>query len=230
MYPQGGMLDWWRAASEGQACEQPSTVSRSHLFAVLGVLSRPNSDWRHAIRDTWMRALPEDPAILVKLVMRGIGASKTVRQEAARFNDTIFLAAPQLDGHSGPLVSALLWLRCASQKWPNSRLIGKAEDDVWLHLPGVFASVRASLADIARSGYHELYWGMEETYLWNRTAHRPLAWGAPWGLYSRCPTRDAICRTPQMCLARSNGHVGPFAFMKVCAPALSAPTAPRIIN
>ena len=39
MYPLGGLLDWWRAASEGQACEQPSTVSRSHLFAVLGVLS-----------------------------------------------------------------------------------------------------------------------------------------------------------------------------------------------
>ena len=45
----------------------------------------------------------------------------------------------------GPLVSLFAWWRCAVRAWPRAHFVGKADDDVYVHLAGVAAHLRASL-------------------------------------------------------------------------------------
>ena len=101
-------------------------------------------DWREAHRDTWMHATQD---VLAKFVLRGIGAAAgTVREW--RQGDIVFLPAlASLDRPSGPLFSLILWLRCALSAWPAAGFIGKADDDVWVHLPATAIALDQALAD-----------------------------------------------------------------------------------
>ena len=63
------------------------------------------------------------------------------------------------------------WLACATYAWPRARLIGKADDDTYVHLPGVADHVTQTLS-FARGA--PIYWGQLEAYHWHVGAHRPL--------------------------------------------------------
>ena len=98
-----------------------------------------------------------------------------MRNESERHGDIIFLPAPaDLSAGRGPLISTLLWLQCASGAWRNAHFIGKAEDDVWIHVPDVISSLRASRAALGKLAVQDVYWGMFETYYFNETAQRPF--------------------------------------------------------
>ena len=138
------------------------------LFAVLGVVTHQQSSFRHSIRRTWLPS-PE-AGVVTRLVMRGLNASAAVIDEAAQFGDTIFLpSSAHLSKDVGPLLSTWQWLECAVSAWPRAALIGKAEDDVWVHLPGVLESLRAGSAALGNIGLRSMYWGMIETC---NTTHR----------------------------------------------------------
>ena len=146
-------------------CAAPDTRA---LFAVLGVVTHEQSSFRHLIRRTWLPS-PE-AGVITRLVMRGLNASAAVIDEAAQFGDTIFLSSSaHLSKDVGPLLSTWQWLECAVSAWPRAALIGKAEDDVWVHLPGVLESLRAGSAALGNIGLRSMYWGMIETC---NTTHR----------------------------------------------------------
>ena len=140
-------------------CAAPDTRA---LFAVLGVVTHEKSGFRQSIRRAW---LPSPVAgVVTRLVMRGFNASAAVIDEAAQFGDIIFLpSSASLSEYVGPLQSTWQWLECASFAWPRAALIGKAADDVWVHLPGVLESLRAGSEALGKFNLRSLYWGMIET-------------------------------------------------------------------
>ena len=146
------------------------------LFAVLGVITNERSRYRHSIRLTWLPSPEAD--VVTKLVMRGFNVSAEVLDEAARFGDVVFLpSSASLDKNLGPVQSTWQWLECAVSAWPRANLIGKAEDDVWIHMPGVMESLRAGSAALNELGVDAMFWGMMETYFWNTTHQRPMGFG-----------------------------------------------------
>ena len=140
-------------------CAAPDTRA---LFAVLGVVTHEKSGFRHSIRRSWLPS-PE-AGVVTRLVMRGFNASAAVVDEAAQFGDIVFLpSSASLSEYSGPLQSTWQWLECAVSAWPRAALIGKAEDDVWVHLPGVLESLRAGSEALGKFNLRSMYWGMVET-------------------------------------------------------------------
>ena len=96
--------------------------------------------------------------------MRGYNASAAVIDEAAQFGDIVFLpSSASLSEYSGPLQSTWQWLECACSAWPRAAMIGKAEDDVWVHLPAVMESLRAGSEALGKFNLRSMYWGMVET-------------------------------------------------------------------
>ena len=120
------------------------------LLGVLGVVTTEGSQWRHEIRSSWLQPSLVPTSIVTRLVMRGLDASASLLAEAARERDVVFVEAlGTLSKNRGPLTSTLLWLRCAVVAWPHAELIGKAEDDTWIHLGDVERLLRAALRGLA---------------------------------------------------------------------------------
>jgi hypothetical protein len=208
------------------------------LLAAVGILSHDGPYQQHlrdAIRITW---LPQLSAASMEglFVVRGLGASVQIQQETRVHDDMLILdaAKAKLGPGAGPLASMLGWLKCAISRWPAARLIGKSEDDVWLHAHGVAAELRAALALRPTSDYKstDLYWGSFETYHWAEGAHGARMW--KWW-----PTRDARnCSDLRYDAARplweGNLHplhaVGPFGFAKGPLFLLSRTLARRIVH
>ena len=153
-------------------------VDRRNLLSVLGIVTTQQTNYRQAIRDSWMRH--GEASSVTKLVMRGLGASKQLLREAAAYRDIVFLPERERQPKaSGPLISTLLWLSCAVVAWPNAALVGKSEDDVWLHLPDIYDSLRGSMAALRARGVDHLYWGLMEYYHFNESSGRPINWLRP---------------------------------------------------
>ena len=115
------------------------------------------------------------------------------------------------------------------------QLVGKADDDVWAHLPGVAAHVRGSLDALVRrravQGQRRdahgrpplIYWGIMETYNWNFNQSSPIGFRYKYGRYRRS------------CKEHLGEHlgvvlVGPFHFTKGPLFLLSAPLASQAIR
>ena len=160
--------------------------------------------------------------------------SKTLLSEAATHLDMTFVQAPSsMACTTAPLRKLWLWLRCALAAWPNARLIGKADDDVWAHLAGIVRSVQRSLSVLREAsppleqagteGGPRLYWGFFSCYSWDLHAHRPVLfnwWGA-------CRRRRPGCQASRHWLPNGSWYssnapgpprnatiVGPFPFAK----------------
>lgn len=115
-------------------CSQAQGDSRLRL-GVLGVLTFADRlEYREQIRRSWMRSGESADGILTRFVLRGIGASDAVQDEARDKDDIVFVrASTTLRRTIGPLASFIRWLECAAVAWPRAQLIGKADDDVHLH-------------------------------------------------------------------------------------------------
>ncbi|KAL3896427.1 MAG: hypothetical protein SGPRY_013275, partial [Prymnesium sp.] len=98
-------------------------------LAVLGVLSTEERlPLRSAIRRTWAPVLAE----------------------AASQGDVVLVRAPaRAERAKGPLLSLFLWFRCALVAWPAARMIGKADDDIWVNLTSTAAMLQHSLRSIS---------------------------------------------------------------------------------
>lgn len=219
---------------------------RTDIEFVLGVISSETSHrkntgaaWRTSVRQSFFRFSDRLPTTIFKIVLRGINASRAVRDEARMHNDTIFLpSSASLAAARGPLTSTLQWFACAAHAWPHSLFIGKAEDDTWLHVPEVLASLRASHRElIVHYNVTNLFWGALESYYWNETAQRPFGFSQrqswnPNQLFEAACILDARGNA-----SRSTGvihmhpsavHHGPFAFAKGPLYALSRALAQRL--
>ena len=101
--------------------------------------------------------------------------------------------------------------------------MGKADDDVWAHLPGVAAHVRGSIVALEALGRRRpshgrmmarhphqgrpplIYWGMMETYHWDFNVSTPIGFKHKYGTYGTGCT-DKIMYGDRV--------VGPFHFAK----------------
>ena len=126
-------------AATGHGCPAPSEQT---LVAALGILSfGPNADLRQEIRSSWLRS--SERSIVSRFVLRGLGATPAELREASASRDVVFV--PELRSHGrkrGPLVSLFTWWRCAVRAWPRAHFVGKADDDVYVHLAGLGLGVR----------------------------------------------------------------------------------------
>ena len=180
----------------------------THLLYALGVLSHKDATQRSWIRASWgspearARAM-HDHRLLLRFVLRGIGASEAHRVEALKHRDIVFVPAPASAGRAvGPLISLVLWWRHALAAWPQVLLIGKADDDVYLHLPGIAQHLAASLATVRRTALSfarpRLYWGAFESYSMDVARRAPIKFDTD---------------HPSSCL-HDNVTAGPFPFAR----------------
>ena len=141
-----------------------AAVDARPLLAALGVMSHispKQSALRMAIRETW---LPEAAAarMAARFVLRadpgadGAAEAAAARHEAAVHGHVLLLPrvrARQGQG-AGALSTLMGWFDMAPLCFPAATLIGKAEDDVWIHLPSVAPFLQQSLELVrASSGY-----------------------------------------------------------------------------
>ena len=191
-------------------CAAPDPSPRLGALGILSAAEQPK--FRNIARRTWMAGAAAREAaggLAVRFVIRGIGASAEMHREVRTAHDVILLRAPSLNRRSGPLVSLIMWMECALEAWPNAGLIGKADDDVWIHLTGVELHLRLTLSAISKRSERRsplMYWGVQETYSWDVSSH------LPWGFAYRYGWDQAFER--RQCMRESSGRIGPFHFAK----------------
>ena len=163
----------WTQALDLAPCSQPE--DDRILLGVLGVHSFLGKHaLRAAIRQTWLTSVPDD--IVAKFAMRSEGSEgKGTRLEAVAHGDIVLLNAPAaLQRSAGPVRSTMLWFACAIRTWPSARLVGHAEDDVYVHLAGSARHLRASLEQLPAPSGESLpliYWGHFKCFHWSRRLH-----------------------------------------------------------
>ena len=161
--------------------------------------------------------------MVARFVLHGLGARTSVLAEAASTRDVIFLRAPSvMSCKSGPLRKLWLWLECALSAWPHATMVGKADDDAWLRLPGVAlhasraiavaAAHTAAAAQATRpAAAHDeppllAVWASIASFHWHEGMHRPVGYtGQRWahrmlpgeGFLQRCRSRQAPAKLLQ---------------------------------
>ena len=166
-----------------------AAIARSNLqstppLAAIGILSHgANHEIRDWIRKSWLSPNAAASAryshgMIARFVLRGIDAPPSQRQEASRHGDVIFVnARHDLGRFHGPMHSLFLWWRAACDAWPRVAFIGKADDDTYLHLPGIAAHLLASqiaVSEATHSNRPRIYWGAFEQYSFDESRHVPL--------------------------------------------------------
>uniref|UniRef100_A0A7S0PXY5 Hexosyltransferase n=1 Tax=Coccolithus braarudii TaxID=221442 RepID=A0A7S0PXY5_9EUKA len=183
-------------------CAVPDLQPR---LAVLGVFTAEgNADRRVAIRSSWLNSSNAwseagGGQIAVRFVARGLGDTPRLDMENKEHADTVLLRAPaHMPRNNGPLLSLIHWFQCAVTAWPRAQLIGKADDDVWVHLDATAAHLRGSLAALrpmlppgdGDDAAPRMLWGMMETFGWSLTSHRPQGFAYKYGgRQSKCRDR-----------------------------------------
>lgn len=143
---------------------------------------------RHVIRTSWLRAASSaNASIRAHFVLRCGGlASATfaaLATENASASDLLCASVPASDGRvRGPLLALWWWLQYAYRVYPHARFVGKADDDVFVHLPDATRLLRAvppSLAPNALLGvimYFRALIKAESELASFRTVCLTLAW------------------------------------------------------
>lgn len=163
-------------------------IDSTPFLAVLGVFSlQSRYSWRVEHRTSWMHTAPA--LVCSRFVVRGKDAEERVLNESSQHGDIVFVDAPAGAGRkTGPLYTLHRWLHCASRAWPRAMHIGKADDDVWAHLPTLAAHLQSSADALNSDGNNatDMIWGFMETSFWDFGIHRPLLFGSAHWLMEDC--------------------------------------------
>lgn len=226
-----------------------STIDATPRLAVLGVLTTDDHHaYREAIRVSWMRKA-EAADIVVRFVMRGLGSS--AEAEADQHGDIAFVRAPaSAHRKNGPLMSLILWWRCAIAEWPKAALVGKADDDIWVQMVATAAHLRGSMAALSAQPTlsqigttPRLFWGLMESFHWSTVKKRPVGFAKKYGgngataeCYRRHLNPNGSLVRPEVRAnrdedawrgAHGNGNlIGPFNFAKGMQQRRNTPSAP----
>ena len=170
-------------------------ATSDNLTAAIGILSHSqHTNWQRILLDTL--DIPQKD-MRVCLVLR----SSTLSHAKYVNSTTVLVPCPNLGRTTGPLCSLVRWFETAVRSFPQSSLIGKADDDAVWHPSRVLANIH-SIPTSARN----IYWGMHENYHWDFRTDRARKFG--WGPTSHpCANRSLF---------------GPFNFAKGPLFAVSA--------
>ena len=156
---------------------------------VVGVLSAEGREvYRTMLRHTWL-AESATLGLPSRFVVRGVGASDTLLEEARAYGDIVLVyARASLPRAVGPLHSLFGWWRCALTAWPGAELVGKADDDVWVDIRGVLWQLAATRAVLTNKLHAEpsMLWGVIETFHWSPTLLEPYGFSYRFGKTSAC--------------------------------------------
>jgi hypothetical protein len=105
-------------------------------------------------------------------------------------------------------------MHCAVARWPNTELLGKADDDVMLLLPSITAHLRGSLDELRRiqnvperiPESPSMLWGVQESYHWDVVTRRPDGFDDEFSYKRNCMLRNPLLKHTQ--------SIGPFNFAK----------------
>jgi hypothetical protein len=186
-----------------------------------------NGARREAVR-TWLRDATHAKPLLARFVARGAGKAPVLMREAREYGDVVLLEGPaEMSRSNGPLLTLILWLECALRAWPRAALIGKADDDVWVHVDATAAHLQGSLdalrmlPHVADNELPLMYWGLMETYGWSLTSHRPMGFSYKYG--SSHPTCVVQNKSNHTLVAPVHFAKGPMYFV-------SAPLVMQLVN
>jgi hypothetical protein len=183
--PDDPFMRWPQGLPQGRADAPEFCAPRdsSERLAVLGILT-PDEHVAHrrVIRNSWL-ASTHSTNILTRFILRGLGARVTSLNESITHRDMIFVRAPAaMSRKVGPLLKLMRWLDCATTAWPNARLIGKGDDDTWVHLGGVEHHLSHSLQSLSGA---PMVWGLLEAFHWHLGIHRPTGFAGPFSTRGR---------------------------------------------
>jgi len=184
-------------------------------LGALGIFSAAEKPvFRHAARRSWLSgaaALEAAGGLACRFVIRGQNASAELLREVRSTADILLLDAQPLDRVRGPLVSLVLWLDCALHAWPSARLIGKADDDVFIRLAGVQRHLQLTFEAVRARSHSKplLYWGVHETYNWDNDSSLPSGFSFLFG-----HNEEAEKKPCGRSGGRSGTRIGPFHFVR----------------
>ena len=144
----------------------PSAAPAAPLLAAIGVLSGGGKKYearRAVLRQAWVADPPSE--IAVRFVMRCGGLPPDARERhEPQVLCTNVLASE--DRFRGPILALLAWYEHAEHAFPTARLFGKADDDVYLHLPTILRQLAA--IPVEASSY-----ALYGTFSWWHLLHEP---------------------------------------------------------
>lgn len=203
----------------GVDLKQQCSPAASSPVGAIGILSHePRGRMRDTLRVTWLREL--GPGLEARFVIRGapLADAGATCGEAETHNDIFFVNAPSdLRRENGPLLSFVLWLRCAMLAFPRAPFVGKADDDVWV----AARWVHHTLSQLSSLHWQQpyTYVGGFEQYHWRPDVDAPARW-------SNGVQRESCRDRPSE--GADHWLHGPFSFAKGALFLLSRPLATRL--
>ena len=211
-------------------CHNRVPLDDSHLIAALSVFTHESHlALRRATRLSWWANAPADVAKFFTLRGNDLLTPGAIAVEAQAHNNDMLLvnASSALPRSVGPLATLLHWYSCAGRLFPTVKFFGKLDDDVWIDIAVLSASlrvVRRFLSTNSTSNHssgQEAIVGRLEAYHWSEGPDHndgPAGWkgsppyypclqkrGKEWG-YNNMGRNE----TPW----RATNVIGPFAFPK----------------
>jgi len=184
-------------------------------LAVLGIFTDSEHGHRHRTeaRKTWLAQASRSASLDVRFVARtrGLRVRSPLHAESRNHGDFVFInASSRLSRSQGPLATLWAWMHCAVARWPNTELLGKADDDVMLLLPSITAHLRGSLDELRRiqnvPESPSMLWGVQESYHWDVVTRRPDGFDDEFSYKRNCMLRNPLLKHTQ--------SIGPFNFAK----------------
>jgi hypothetical protein len=225
---------------------------RAELTLALGILSAASGPTktstgggkferrRSVIRSTWLRFPNVNRSVVARFVLRckGLDAPtlQRVRAENGSSSDVLCATVPASDGRMrGPVLALHFWLRYALVAFPRARFVGKADDDVYVHLP----DAETHLLAIPAASSSRAYYGLITYFqlLVNADHYQSHSFGST-ALFSRYKSspgkhcsRSDTNRTDQRCFGPFPLACGPFfALGRGVLDALMLPERRKIVD
>ena len=126
-------------------CHNRVPLADSHLIAALSVFTHESHlALRRATRLSWWANAPADVAKFFTLRGNDLLTPGAIAVEAQAHNNDMLLvnASSALPRSVGPLATLLHWYSCAGRLFPTVKFFGKLDDDVWIDIAVLSASLR----------------------------------------------------------------------------------------
>ncbi|KAL3906971.1 MAG: hypothetical protein SGPRY_010350 [Prymnesium sp.] len=203
-----------------------------------GVVTAPQFvERRAALRSSWLRWPNVGPSrpIRAHFVLRSAHAPPKLQallaDEARKHGDLLRVEVAWNETRlRGPLIAVARWFEYALATYPSAPLIGKMDDDVYVHAPRLEQLLRAAIAGVARPD--RLYLGSITYFNWFPRIFERSGFG--WS-YPMAHRHGAYCKNLSLAEARCSGRgcgtcVGPFPFASGYLAVFSTPLVVELSN